>query len=162
MIRRFKLGHGTLLLIILPLISIPLPAQAEPTPVRVEPVMKLAIYPQLSAPAQVLSLNDSRLEASIIALVEQIPVRVGDVVLAGDKLLSLECGDQRNTLEQGMAGRDALRARLTFAEFQYTRARSLKSSNSLSDEALRQRKADAAALQAELSGAEAGGGAGTA
>ncbi len=138
------------------LLSLPALVVAEATPVRTESVMKLSIYPQLSAPAQVLSLNDSRIEASITALVEQIPVRVGDEVSAGDKLLSLECGDQRNILEQGVAGRDALKARLAFAEFQYARARSLKSSNSLSDEALRQRKADAVALQAELSGAEAG------
>ncbi len=153
MIRPFSIGRSGLLFSLLLLSG---GVAAEATPVRVEPVMKLAIFPQLSAPARVVSLNDSRIEASITALVEQIPVRVGDVVSSGDKLLSLECDDQRNTLEQGRAGRDALKARLAFAEFQYARARSLIKSKSLSDEALRQRKADAGALQAELSGAEAG------
>lgn len=129
---------------------------AESRPVRVELLMKLAIHPELSAPAQVLSRNDSSIEASISATVEAIPVRVGDVVEAGSALLQLECADQRNLLGQAMSGRDALKARLAFADFQYERARSLKSSNSLSDEALRQRKADATALRADLAGAEAG------
>ncbi len=126
------------------------------TPVRAEPYRVLAIHPELTAPAQVLSLNDSRIEASISATVEQIPVRVGDVVALGGELLQLECADQRNTLEQGMAGRDAQKARLELAEFQYARARSLVKSKNISDEQLRQRKAEAAALRAELAGAEAG------
>ena len=130
-------------------------AMAEATPVRVAPVMELAIYPEVSAPAQVLSLNDSRIEASISATVEQIPVRVGDEVAPGSELLALECDDQRHTLRRGMAGRDALKARLEFADYQLQRARSLKSSNSLSEEALRQRGMESAALRSELAGAEA-------
>ena len=128
---------------------------AEATPVRTAPVMELAIHPELSAPAQVLSLNDSRIEAAISATVERIPVRVGDEVAAGSELVALECDDQRNTLRRGIAGRDALKARLEFADYQYQRARSLKSSNSLSEEALRQRAAESAALRSELAGAEA-------
>ncbi len=135
----------------------PLMATAEESrPVRAEPFSVLAVYPELSAPAQVLSLNDSRIEASISATVEKIQVRVGDQVEAGAVLISLQCSDQRNTLEQLMAGRDALRARVELADFQYARARSLVKSKSLSDEQLRQRKAAAAALQADLAGAEAG------
>ncbi len=126
----------------------------EARPVRIATLASLAIHPVVSVPAQVLSLNDSRIEASIAAIVEQIQVRVGDVVEAETELLRLECGDQRNTLEQSMAGRDALKARLAFADFQYARARSLVKSKNISDEQLRQRKADAGALQAELAGAE--------
>jgi multidrug efflux pump subunit AcrA (membrane-fusion protein) len=120
-------------------------AADEPTPVRAVTLSSLVIQPVMSAPAQVLSLNDSRIESPIAATVEQIRVRVGDVVEAGAELLSLECGDQRNIVEQNVAGRDALRARLAFADFQYTRALSLVKSKNISDEQLRQRKADAAA-----------------
>jgi RND family efflux transporter MFP subunit len=130
-------------------------AADEVASVRAATLSSLAIYPALSAPAQVVSLNDSRIESSNTAIVEQIPARVGDVVEAGAELLRLECGDQRNALEQGMAGRDALKARLAFADFQYTRARSLVKSKNISEEQLHQRQADAAALQAELGGAEA-------
>ncbi len=140
------------LLLLTPLMA----AAQEPRAVRAEPFSALAIYPELSAPAQVLSLNDSRIDASITAIVEQIHVRVGDVVAAGAELMRLECADQRNAREQSMARRDALKARLDFASFQYARARSLIKSKSLSDEQLRQRKADAGALQAELAGSEAG------
>ena len=139
------------------LLLLPLMATAdEAKPVRAQPFSALAVYPELSAPAQVVSLNDSRIEASISATVEQIEVRVGDVVEAGAALMTLQCDDQRNALEQSKAGRDALKARLAFADFQYTRARSLIKSKSLSDEQLRQRKADAGALEADLAGAEAG------
>ena len=139
------------------LLLIPLMATAdEARPVRAQPFSALAVYPELSAPAQVVSLNDSRIEASISATVEKIEVRVGDVVEAGATLMTLQCDDQRNALGQLMAGRDALKARLAFADFQYTRARSLVKSKSLSDEQLRQRKADAGALGADLAGAEAG------
>ena len=129
---------------------------SEARPLRAEPFSALAIHPELSAPAQVVSLNDSRIEASIAANVVRWQVRVGDVVEAGAELLSLECGDQRDALAQGMAGRDGLKARLALAEFQFARARSLEQGKSISDEQLRQRKADAEALQAQLAGAEAG------
>ena len=125
-------------------------------PVRATALSSLAIFPQLSAPAQVLSLNDSLIASPLSATVEQILVRVGDVVEAEAELLRLECGDQRNALQQSMAGRDALKARQSFADFQYTRARSLVKSKNISDEQLRQRRADAGVLQAELAGAEAG------
>jgi RND family efflux transporter MFP subunit len=131
-------------------------AADETTPVAAATLSSLAIYPLLSAPAQVVSLNDTLIDASLSAIVEQIAARVGDVVAAGDELLRLECGDQRNTLEQHLAAREALKARLAFAEFQHTRARSLVQSKTISDEQLRQRQADAGALQAELGGAEAG------
>ncbi len=128
---------------------------ADAVPVRVERYGALVIYPELTAPAEVVSLNDSRIEAAISADVEQIPVRVGDEVEVGSELLRLECGDQQDSLQRGVAGRDALKARLEFADFQYARARSLVKSKNISDEQLRQRKADALALQAELMAAEA-------
>ena len=137
------------------LLLLPAAASAEAAAVRASSVRELATYPGLSAPARVLSLNDSRIEALISATVEQIPVRVGDEVEAGGELLLLACGDQRSTLRQRVAGRDALKARLEYAVFQYERARSLKGSNSLSEEALRQRRAESSALQAELAGAAA-------
>lgn len=137
------------------LLLLPLMATAdEARAVRAQPFSALAVYPELSAPAQVVSLNDSRIEASISAMVEQIEVRVGDVVEAGAALMTLQCDDQRNALEQLMAGRDALKARSGFADAQHKLASSL--GKTLSDEQLRQRKADAAALRADLAGAEAG------
>lgn len=141
-------------LLVLWLFALPL-AAAEQKAVRAEPLAALAIHPQLSAPAQVVSLNDSRIEAAIAATVEQVSVRVGDVVAAGSELVALECGDQRDALQQGIAGRDGLKSRLAFAEFQYSRARSLEKSKSISDEQLRQRQADAEALRSELAAAEA-------
>lgn len=148
--RHFLCG-GIALLCVLPLW-----AAEVPKSVRAVPFSSLATYPEGSAPAQVISLNDSLIEADVAATVVRIESRVGDVVEAGAALLSLECDDQRNTLQQQMAVRDALKARLAFAEFQYGRAQSLVKSKNISDEQLRQRQADAGALKAELSGAEAG------
>ncbi len=126
---------------------------AEPIAVRAEPFEVLATYPTRQAPARVLSLNDSRIEAEISAAVAAIPVRVGDRVEQGDTVLELRCGDARDALTQASAVRRALVARRDFAEFQLKRARSLVKGGNISDEQLRQREAEARALAAELDGA---------
>lgn len=150
-------GLQTLGKMVVPLLFAMQTVAAEtPVAVRAAPLAELATYPEVTAPAEVVSLNDSRIEAAISADVAEIPVRVGDVVEGGAAVLQLECADQQSALAQVTARRDALRARNAFADFQYNRARSLVKKRTISDEQLQQRKADALALQAELSGTQAG------
>ncbi len=130
------------------------PAEEGSRPVRAASFDSLAQYPQRQAPAQVLSLNDSRIEAEIAAVVESNAVRVGDRVALGEVLLELDCADTRDALEQARAAHRALAARRDFADFQLKRARSLVKGGNISDEQLHQREAEARALAAELDSAK--------
>ena len=48
--------------------------------VNTSAIADIAIYPERSAPATVISLNESTVSARIAAQVEELPVRVGDIV----------------------------------------------------------------------------------
>lgn len=56
---------------------------AEPVSVHIQELSALSIYPESSAPAVVVSLNDAPIAAQVDAPVMQLPVRVGDAVKAG-------------------------------------------------------------------------------
>lgn len=122
------------------------------TPVTVKPLSEVVVYPELTAPATTVSLNDSQLSAEIDARIIDIPVLVGQRVKAGKVLLRLDCENYVLTLERSKAVLNALQARLEFAEYQYERARSLIANNSISEEVLVQRKTDLSALQADVQG----------
>jgi len=130
---------------------IPFCAAAEPaTPVVVRPAGELLFYPEYSAPAEVVPLNDARLSAEISARIEQIAVRVGDRVDAGDALVTLDCRDYRSRAEAQQATRIALETRLRLARTQVRRARDLKRASNISDEEVDRRETELQALEAEL------------
>ncbi len=117
--------------------------------VTTQPLAEVVIYPRSSAPAVVLSLNESRISPEIDALVKTIAVRVGDRVNKGDSLLSLVCDDFRLQLNQTQAATDAAQARLEWLAAQLKRSESLRSSDSLSEELLQQRRSDLKVAEAE-------------
>lgn len=122
----------------------------EPVPVQAVPFGRLAIHPERSVPATVLSLNDSELAAELRATVIDIPVRVGDRVSAGDLLAKLDCREYRLALQEAEANLRAARARLALARRQLERARSLQDQRNISEELLNQRQ-----TELEVAGTEA-------
>ena len=137
------------LLIILCLTSTQLIAEEQTAiPVSSKLLSELLIYPEHSAPATVISLNDSQISAQIAAEIKAIAVQVGDEVQAGQKLVELDCADSQLNLRHSKAA-------LSLAEKELVRARSLAKSNNLSAQQLNQRKteytqAQVAWKQAEL------------
>lgn len=117
--------------------------------VTTQPLAEVVIYPRSSAPAVVLSLNESRISPEIDALVKTIAVRVGDRVNKGDSLLTLVCDDFRLQLNQTQSATDAAQARLEWLAGQLKRSESLRSSDSLSEELLQQRRSDLKVAEAE-------------
>ncbi len=116
------LRHITaLLLTMLPLLT------SAATRVTVEPLEKFLIYPEQSAPAQVMSLNDTDLSAQISAQISAIDVRAGDRVKKGETLVRLDCRDARLAHESALA-------RLSLAEKNARRARALKQSSSIAEQ----------------------------
>jgi len=103
--------------------------------VSVSTVDQVAYYPQGSAPATTLSLNDARLSAQIQSVIIEIPVMVADTVDRGDVLVRLDC---RNN----MAVNQSNQARLSLTEYQLQRASRLSKDKHISEEILRTRQSE--------------------
>ena len=88
--------------------------------VKTAALADIAIYPLRSAPATVISLNDTVVSAQIAAKIEQIPVRVGDVVDAGSLLVSVDCDDYILARRQAQARLEALAARIELARHRFS------------------------------------------
>ncbi|NOX75058.1 MAG: efflux RND transporter periplasmic adaptor subunit [Gammaproteobacteria bacterium] len=124
-------------------------ATAEPIPVTSQPFSELAIYPSLSAPAEVVSDNLSRISAEISARIVSIPVRVGDTVKKGAVLARLEREDFVLALKREQATLQAIDAKLDLAHYELKRARSLSKQQAVSEQLLKQREATVNGLLAE-------------
>jgi len=102
---------------------------------------QLAYFPESSAPASVLSLNDAVLSAQIETAVVGIPVKVGQVVRQGDVLVVLDCRKAKATAAANAAALD-------LARYQYQRTDKLRKSNNVAEELLRRRSRDLSAAKA--------------
>lgn len=124
-------------------------------------VEELGFYPERSAPATVTSLNDSQISAEITGLITDFPVRVGDLVEAGQVVARIGCGDYEIARDRTQAAYDEASARNRLAVSQLKRVERLDKSKSISQEELNQRRsekastaAQAAQRQAQLAQAE--------
>ncbi len=110
--------------------------------VTVLSVAKLLFYPEYSAPATTISLNDSRISAETSGRILQIPVLVGESVNKGALLTELECTTNNLHLRQADANLISAKAQLTLATRQIKRTQSLLKDRNISEELLNQREAD--------------------
>ena len=115
----------------------------------------IAIYPQRSAPATALSLNETQISSQLQALVADIPVEVGQAVKRGAKLLSLDCADYRLNAQLAEARQRAAQARLELAATRLTRNIRLREQNLSSQDALDTQRAENAVGAADLDVARA-------
>ncbi len=123
---------------------------AEPVLVTTQPAAQLLFHPERSVPAEVIPLNDARLSAEINARVLEFPVRVGDRVSAGDRLVLLDCRDYQSRMAAQRATRRALESRIKLAQAQLSRAQDLKKQRNVSLEEVDQRETDLLTLRADL------------
>ncbi len=156
---RTALGHRGVVtsaaLLVAWMAATPARAGEDALPVGVKPLRDVVVYPQLSAPATNLSLNDSRLSAQVAARILAIPVQVGQVVLSGKALALLDPADYQLQVAQAEAALRGAQAKLDLAEYQLQRAQTLAEKKAIADEQLRQRQAEAAGLKAERDALEA-------
>ena len=89
------------------------------------PISEIAVYPQHSAPATAVSLNDARLSAQLSATVKRINANVGATVQSGDPLVLLDCSDYDINLGIAEAQLESARASQSLALAELERARSL-------------------------------------
>ena len=121
-------------------------AAQESASVETATLSSIAIYPQRSAPARVISLNASNIAAEIPARIVSIDVRVGDIVEKDQVLVELRCIDYK--LEQ--AGAEArvksFDSRIELAQRRLERTRKLTMKQSVSEELLDERESALAVL----------------
>ncbi len=129
---------------------------SEPVPVQTARLGEIASYPERSASARVISLNETTVSAEVAARVVELPVRVGDIVDANDSLARLDCADYRFAERQALANLESLDVRIELATKRLERTRALVMQQSLSEEALDERISELAVLQSERKAAVAG------
>ncbi|MGE0484380.1 MAG: efflux RND transporter periplasmic adaptor subunit [Gammaproteobacteria bacterium] len=128
---------------------------ADAVPVRVATLDAIALYPEHTAPATVVSDNTIELAAEIAARVIEFAPQVGDIVERGAVVARLDCRDYQLALEAARAEVEVLAARLALAERRLTRARELEARQSLAVEILDEREAERTVLIGQLKVAEA-------
>ena len=126
----------------------------QATLVSVQALGDLVVQAEREAPASALSLNESRLSAEVTAVIESIPVQVGEVVEAGAVLVQLDPRDYELALKRNLAALQSVQARIKLAEFQLRRARELFTKKFASEDTLIQRETELTVLQAELASAQ--------
>lgn len=128
---------------------------AEPIPVKTQTFSALAIFPKHSAPATVVSENQSRISAEIQARILDIPVRTGDSVDKDALLIQLDPQDFKFALKRADAALAAVTAKLKLAKYELNRARTLSKSQTVSEQLLKKREAEHQALLADHQGQQA-------
>lgn len=128
---------------------------AETTAVITAPLEEIALYPKRSAPATVVSLNETTVSSRIQAQVKRIPVKVGNVVDRGNTLAELDCVDYELATRERRSTLESLKAQIELAKRRLERTRQLTLKQSVSEELLDERESDLNVLQASFRGAEA-------
>lgn len=125
------------------------------TSVSVTPLSELAIYPDRFAPATVISLNEPMLSAQITAQIESVPVRVGDMVEAGQTLVELDCDEYELGRESAQASLESAQARYALALKSLERSQALVANQLVSVENLDSSRTNLDALSAEVKASRA-------
>lgn len=112
------------------------------TLIAVQPLQELAVYPEVTASATVIALNDSKLAAEVSARIVEIPVTVGEVVARGAILARLDARDYQTAVARAEAELQAAEARRKLAEDQLRRVQQMQKKNFVSAELLNQRQAE--------------------
>ena len=123
---------------------------ADPVPVTVQRLGDLLIDKELRAPATVISANRALVTSEVSALIEDVPVDVGDTILEGETLVVLDDNNNRLMLAQAKARLAALKAQIAQARHRLDKAEELLEKNFVSDDELLARQTDLAVLEANL------------
>ncbi len=111
------------------------PSDPERARVSSKALGEMTFYPAFSAPAKVISLNDSKISALINAQINSIAVRVGDTVKKGDTLVSLDCSDSR-------LARSAALSRRELAQKEFNRLSKLRKASAVTEQSLNAAETD--------------------
>lgn len=117
---------------------------------QARPLAEIALYPERTAQAQVVSLNESRIAAEISGRVVALPVEPGQRIARGALVARLDCTDHELAADSARAALDASEARAHLTRLQHARARKLADEGFISADALDARAAELDAARAEV------------
>ncbi len=123
---------------------------ADPVPVTVQRLGDLLIDSELRAPATVISANRALVTSEVSALIQGVPVDVGDTIRKGEVLVVLDDDNNRLMLTQAKARLAALKAQIAQARHRLDKAEELLEKNFVSDDELLARQTDLAVLEANV------------
>ncbi len=128
---------------------------AQRVSVKTAMLSEVAIYSERSAPATVVSLNESVISARILARVDELSVRVGDIVEKGGILAKLDCSDYEFAYREAVAKLEAQKIRRDFAKRKLERTHQLFTKQSVSEAILDERESSYAVSGHDLKGMQA-------
>jgi len=131
------------------------PAPAEGPPVLARPLAEIARFPERSAPATAVSLNEPRLAAEVAGVVSTMAVLPGEQVPAGAVLARIDCRDYELERERAQARLESLDARIALARKRLERARALREQQTIATERVDERRSELLALEADRRAAQA-------
>lgn len=126
-----------------------LPVRAAPA-WEARPLGEVAIQPERTAQAQVVSLNTTRMSAEIAAPIQALPVEPGQVIRRGEVLARLDCRDHEIAARRAESQLEAGLARARLASLQLERAQHLLKENFISRDLLDSRQAEHDAARAAV------------
>ena len=100
-------------------------------------------------PAIVVSDNDAMIKAEISAVVEELLVKPGQTVVAGQPILAFDCADYVFSRELAEADLSSAEADLKFSKLQYTRTKDLKTKSLAATQELDSTEAQFASMRAK-------------
>lgn len=115
-----------------------------------KPLREIAVYPERSAQAQVVSLNESKLAAELAARIVRLAVEPGQRIARGALVAELDCRDFQLAAERAEAGRNASEAHARLAELQHARTLKLATEGFVSKDALDSQRAGLDASRADV------------
>ena len=115
-----------------------------------KPLREVALYPERSAQAQVLSLNESRIASELVARIVSLAVEPGQRIARGALIAQLDCRDYDLAAERASAAKAASAARARLADLQYSRTQKLAAEGFVSKEALDSRAAELEVARADV------------
>lgn len=125
---------------------------ANPLPVTVTSLESILFYPTRTAPASVMSRNDSKISAEVSAVIARIPVEVGQIVEPDTPLVELRQSDIKLAIREAESTMKSLHAQNEQAKDQLQRVRSLANKKSVTAELFSQRETDVKVAAAALTG----------
>lgn len=125
-------------------------SEVELLRVTTQALSELLIRPRYSAPARVISLNDSGISAELQGRAIHIAAEVGEQVSKGKLLLELDCRDYDNSKQQAVAGLKLSRTQYDLARKHFSRNQQLLRRNVISRESFDQVEADLLTSEADI------------
>lgn len=119
-------------------------------PVTIKDLHEIAIYPENSIPAEVISLQDSVISAEIAGSITEIKTQVGTEVTKDSTIAKIECTDYEATYKKIDANLEGIRADIELTKWQLARNKRLAQKSNISQEKIQQLTASLSKLEANL------------